>query len=159
MTLLKLTLVFVFRDGQVLLGLKKRGFGEGLWNGFGGKVNEGETILEGAIRELNEESGLTGKNLEKVALLYFDFEKDLGKYKELEIHVFKTSTFEGEIVESDEMLPKWYNLSEVPYQDMWPDDIYWYPIMFAGKLFKAQFKFSDEKTLLSQEITEVLALE
>ena len=159
MTLLKLTLVFVFRDGQVLLGLKKRGFGEGLWNGFGGKVNEGETILEGAIRELNEESGLTGKNLEKVALLYFDFEKDLGKYKELEIHVFKTSTFEGEIVESDEMLPKWYNLSEVPYQDMWSDDIYWYPIMFAGKLFKAQFKFSDEKTLLSHVITEVLALE
>ena len=145
MTLLKLTLVFVFRDGQVLLGLKKRGFGEGLWNGFGGKVNEGETILEGAIRELNEESGLTGKNLEKVALLYFDFEKDLGKYKELEIHVFKTSTFEGEIVESDEMLPKWYNLSEVPYQDMWPDDIYWYPIMFAGKLFKAQFKFRTKK--------------
>ena len=89
MTLLKLTLVFVFRDGQVLLGLKKRGFGEGLWNGFGGKVNEGETILEGAIRELNEESGLTGKNLEQVALLYFDFEKDLGKYKELEIHVLK----------------------------------------------------------------------
>ena len=60
MTLLKLTLVFVSRDGQVLLGLKKRGFGEGLWNGFGGKVNEGETILEGAIRELNEEA-LLGK--------------------------------------------------------------------------------------------------
>ena len=159
MTPLKLTLVFVFREGQVLLGLKKRGFGQGLWNGFGGKVNEGETILEGAIRELNEESGFTGKNLEKIAILYFHFEKDLGKYTELEIHVFKTSTFEGELVESEEMQPKWYNLSEVPYKDMWPDDIYWYPIMFTGKLFKAQFKFSDEKTLLSHEITEVLSLE
>lgn len=47
-----LTLAFI-RDlerGELLLGLKKRGFGEGNWNGFGGKVELGETIEEGAIR-------------------------------------------------------------------------------------------------------------
>ena len=44
------TLVFLNQNEQVLLGLKKRGFGEGRWNGFGGKVEEGETIFEAAKR-------------------------------------------------------------------------------------------------------------
>ena len=44
------TLLFVLRPGHVLLGMKKRGFGEGRWNGFGGKVEEDETIEEAAIR-------------------------------------------------------------------------------------------------------------
>ncbi|KAI6650890.1 7,8-dihydro-8-oxoguanine triphosphatase-like [Oopsacas minuta] len=156
-----LTLVFVLREGQVLLGLKKRGFGQGLWNGFGGKVNlaDGETIIQGAVRELQEESGLIGNNLEKVAILNFQFEKDMGKYTDLEIHVFKTSTFEGEIIESEEMLPKWYNISDIPYKEMWPDDAIWYPVMFAGKLFTADIKFSDEKTMISHKITEVLSFE
>ena len=33
-----LTLVFLREGGKVLLGMKKRGFGVGKWNGFGGKV-------------------------------------------------------------------------------------------------------------------------
>ena len=45
-----LTLVLVCNETQVLLGMKKRGFGEGRWNGFGGKVESGETITEAAIR-------------------------------------------------------------------------------------------------------------
>ena len=47
-----LTLVFLRREGEVLLGMKKRGFGEGKWNGFGGKVEAGETIVEAAAREV-----------------------------------------------------------------------------------------------------------
>lgn len=45
-----LTLLFVLEPGRVLLGMKKRGFGAGRWNGFGGKIQVGETIEEGAIR-------------------------------------------------------------------------------------------------------------
>ena len=45
-----LTLLFVLRPGQVLLGMKKRGFGKGRWNGFGGKVHQGESIEKAAIR-------------------------------------------------------------------------------------------------------------
>lgn len=49
------TLVLPNRGRQYLLGLKKRGFGEGKYNGFGGKVEQGETIRQAAIRELQEE--------------------------------------------------------------------------------------------------------
>ena len=45
-----LTLAFVREHGRILLGMKKRGFGEGRVNGFGGKVEKGESIAEGAKR-------------------------------------------------------------------------------------------------------------
>lgn len=47
-----LTLCIIHQENKVLIGMKKRGFGEGRWNGFGGKVQENETIEEAAKREL-----------------------------------------------------------------------------------------------------------
>ena len=44
------TLVLVLKKPRILLGLKKRGLGVGLWNGFGGKVETGETVVHAAIR-------------------------------------------------------------------------------------------------------------
>ena len=46
------------KNKRVLMGMKKRGFGAGKYNGFGGKVEAGETIEEAVIRELWEESGV-----------------------------------------------------------------------------------------------------
>jgi 8-oxo-dGTP diphosphatase/2-hydroxy-dATP diphosphatase len=45
-----LTLAFIREAGRLLLGLKKKGFGQGRWNGFGGKVEPGETIPDAAFR-------------------------------------------------------------------------------------------------------------
>ena len=64
-----LTLVLLREESRVLLGLKKRGFGAGKWNGFGGKLEPGETVVEAAAREVKEECGLTVKT------------SDLGKIK------------------------------------------------------------------------------
>lgn len=59
-----LTLCMVMKDGKLLLGMKKRGFGMGRWNGFGGKVEAGESIEEAAKREVFEESGLVARSVE-----------------------------------------------------------------------------------------------
>jgi len=49
----------ISRDCQILLGMKKKGFGRGLWqHSFCGKVEKGESVVEAAVRELEEESGL-----------------------------------------------------------------------------------------------------
>ena len=45
-----LTLVFLLKSPQVLLGYKKRGFAQGRWNGFGGKVEPSESIEQAAVR-------------------------------------------------------------------------------------------------------------
>lgn len=47
------TLALIQSNGNILLGMKKRGFGVGRWNGFGGKVHSDETVLEAAKRYAN----------------------------------------------------------------------------------------------------------
>ena len=97
-----LTLVFVREAGRILLGLKKRGFGAGRWNGFGGKVEPGETVLAGAARELQEESGLVVDNeaLRECGRIFFEFK---GDPRLLEVHVFQTRAYQGIPTESEEV--------------------------------------------------------
>ena len=65
-------------QGRVLLGRKKRGMGLGKWNGFGGKIEAGETMRQCAVRELREECGLIARtqDLELAAELYFQNTED-----------------------------------------------------------------------------------
>lgn len=95
-----LTLVYILRgedpSGQeVLLGLKKRGFGCGKWNGFGGKVDADETVPEAAVREVQEECGLTVRQEDLVDVGTLDFEF-VGDPVHLEVHVFETRQFSGD---------------------------------------------------------------
>ena len=60
-----LTLCIIYQYPKVLLGMKKRGFGAGRFNGFGGKVENGESIEEAAKREVVEEVGLNVKSLKE----------------------------------------------------------------------------------------------
>ena len=56
--------------------MKKRGFGKGKWNGFGGKVEEGECIEDSAVRELEEECGLQvhPSNLNNVGTMIYYYD-------------------------------------------------------------------------------------
>lgn len=54
----KTTVVFPIQGDTILLGMKKRGFGANWWNGFGGKLESGESYEASAVRETNEEVGL-----------------------------------------------------------------------------------------------------
>lgn len=138
--------------GKVLLGLKKRGFGAGFWNGFGGKVERGESITAAAHRELLEEAGVTvpAGGLRQISVIDFNF---VGKDSTLEVHVFKASRFEGEPTESEEMRPQWWAAEDIPFDLMWPDDRHWFPLMLKGACFKATFDFRDTE-MLSMDINE-----
>lgn len=133
-----LTLCVVCEDGKVLLGMKKRGFGAGRWNGFGGKLEAGETIEDGIKREAVEEAGITLTKMEKVGILDFSFQDESS---DLKVHVFKVDDFSGEPVETEEMFPEWFPYEEIPYGQMWPDDEYWLPFLLTHKLFKGRFVF------------------
>ncbi|KXS19575.1 hypothetical protein M427DRAFT_143316 [Gonapodya prolifera JEL478] len=146
-----LTLVFVLNESsnEVLLGLKKRGFGASYHNGFGGKVERGETILEGAHRELKEECGLSSSHLQKVGINYFTFQNSR---VHLEVHVFLTTHWEGDIIETEEMKPKWCKVEEIPYESMWVDDHLWFPHLFNRQKWVARFDFGDLTTVLDYHI-------
>lgn len=151
-----LTLCFIHQPPRILLGMKKRGFGAGRWNGFGGKVQSGETIESAAAREFVEESGVAVQNLSKRAIIEFRFHDKPEDV--LEVHVFHTADFTGEPVESEEMQPQWFDVGQIPYGTMWPDDIYWLPIFLAGKTFRASFLFGPRDAVLEHVLTEVSAL-
>lgn len=129
---------FLFiKDGKILLGMKKRGFGQNKYNGFGGKLKEGETIIEAALREAKEEVGLTPTVYQKHAVI------DFPDSYPLRMHLYVATEWEGEVTESDEMLPRWFSFEEVPYSEMWKDDIYWLPYILKGKKIKASFTFQN----------------
>jgi 8-oxo-dGTP diphosphatase/2-hydroxy-dATP diphosphatase len=151
-----LTLVLI-RDGErLLLGMKKRGFGAGRYNGFGGKVHDGETIEDAARRETREECGLELRKMEEVGVHEFEFAHDRGNI--LEVHVFRGDTWEGEPVETEEMCPEWFPIDAIPYATMWPDDHLWIPIFLQGKKFRTTFLFGQSDQVLEQKITVVTEL-
>ena len=147
-----LTLCIIHQHPKVLLGMKKRGFGAGRWNGFGGKVQSEETIDDAAKRELREEAGVETESLEKVGIIDFEFK---GNPEILQVHIFKSTIFSGEPQESEEMKPQWWHIDEIPFKEMWPDDIYWMPLFLNGKKFKGKFLFGESDIVLEHELSEV----
>ncbi|EKE20009.1 MAG: hypothetical protein ACD_8C00067G0015 [uncultured bacterium] len=153
------TLCLINKNGKVLLGMKKRGFGEGRWNGFGGKVHDGETIEETAMREIKEEAGITPIGMKKFGVILFKFkENGLEGNPDIEVNIFGASDFKGEITESEEMRPMWFAHGDIPFEDMWPDDKYWVSMFLAGKTFKGEFVFDDINTIISHDLEEVESL-
>jgi 8-oxo-dGTP pyrophosphatase MutT (NUDIX family) len=140
-----MTLCCVLGDSRILLGMKKRGFGEGRWNGFGGKVHAGETVEAAARRELKEEAGIVPLDMRKRGVILFKFEDNgLEGNPDIEVNIFSISKFSGKPTESEEMKPQWFLRSEIPYASMWSDDIFWLPLMLAGKDFRGTVFFDDK---------------
>ena len=136
-------LCFIMRDGQILLIRKKRGLGAGKINGPGGRLEKGETALAAAIRETQEEIGVTPTGLEEIGELFFQF---LEGYK-LHVAVFAASGCEGELCETPEATPLWMDVGEIPYHEMWEDDAHWLPLLLKRKRFRGYFVFDGEKLL------------
>jgi 8-oxo-dGTP diphosphatase/2-hydroxy-dATP diphosphatase len=147
-----LTLCLVHQPPRLLLGMKKRGFGAGRWNGFGGKVKEGETIEEAMRREVREEAGIEVHSVEKIGAIDFEFR---GNPEILEVHIFRAKEFTGEPRESDEMKPQWYAADALPYDSMWPDDQYWFPLFLEGKKFCGKFLFGEGDVVLEHTLETV----
>ena len=150
------TLVVVTDYDKILLGMKKTGFGKGRWNGFGGKIETGETILQAAHRELQEEVGIQATAIEERGIITF---KGITTFDDsqatdiLEVHIFSCTEFNGEPKETEEMKPQWYHWKDIPYSDMWPDDRYWLPIFLEGRSIHATFAFKAENEFKTMEIT------
>lgn len=147
-----MTLCVVYERPRVLLGMKKRGFGAGKWNGFGGKVLPHETIIEGAVRELKEEANIKAQKIKEAGVLIFKFQ---GNPELLEVHIFGVEQFKGKPTESEEMKPQWFSINEIPFEDMWPDDKYWFPSFLEGKNFKGRVLFNKLNAIVSHTIKEV----
>mmetsp|Transcript_10804 Transcript_10804/g.30464 ORF Transcript_10804/g.30464 Transcript_10804/m.30464 type:complete len:571 (-) Transcript_10804:129-1841(-) len=153
-----LTLIYARRrsERQVLLGMKKRGFGAGKLNGFGGKLEAGETVEESAARELAEESGLKSQPMDMHWCGTMTYIYDT-KPKAMEVHIYDLECWEGEPQETEEMRPIWFAHEDIPLKDMWADDVYWLLQYLDGQLatpFVGRFRFKGHEGTDSGVILE-----
>ena len=141
------TLLFVLRDDQVLLIRKKRGLGAGKINGPGGKLEPGETPAQCAIREVQEELGVTATDIRPHGELRFQFVDDYS----IHVYVFTSTEFTGDPIETDEAIPLWTPVAAIPYEQMWEDDAVWLPRVLGGEQVNGRFIF-DKDRMLEHEI-------
>jgi 8-oxo-dGTP diphosphatase len=145
------TLLILKRNHELLLAMKKRGFGKGKWNGVGGKLRPGETVEHALIRECEEEIGVTPTNFYKVAIHIFTFPRD-GEMIRHEAHVFMCDQWVGEPEETEEMAPRWFSTSEIPYDHMWNNDALWLPLVLRGKKLQCSFTSDEDTNMLSAHL-------
>ncbi len=143
------TLMFIIKDGQILLIEKKRGLGAGKINGPGGKIDPGETPLQAIIRETQEELLITPHTPRKLGELQFS----MSDYADILCHVYRADDFTGTPTETDEAVPVWTALDEIPYQRMWEDDRHWLPLVLSETTFRGRFVFEGERMLWKDMVT------
>ncbi len=137
------TLVFVIRDGKILLIDKKTGFGKGKVNGPGGKLEQGESPEACAVRECREELGITVTELRFCGQHRFQF---VDGYSLL-VWVYSSTAFEGVPTETVEAKPLWFPLECIPYERMWEDDELWLPMVLRGERFQGRWLFDGDRML------------
>ena len=145
------TLMFIIKDGNILLIEKKRGLGAGKINGPGGKIEPGETPLEAIIRETQEELVITPHDPIKLGELRFS----MSDCPDILCHVYRADDFSGTPTETDEATPVWTALDEIPWQRMWEDDRHWLPLVIVRRTFIGSFIFEGEKMLWKEVITDL----
>ncbi|MCX6766093.1 MAG: 8-oxo-dGTP diphosphatase [Candidatus Moranbacteria bacterium] len=143
------TVAIIQKGDEILLGMKKRGFGAGRWNGFGGKLKENENVIQAAQRELKEETGIDTENLIEMGIIEFEFKRNPDI---LEVHFLKGTDFSGALVETEEMKPAWFKINEIPYDSMWPDDKFWLPLFLEGKKFCGKFLFDNYNKIIKHKL-------
>jgi len=141
------TLCFVRQESRVLMIRKKRGLGAGKINGVGGRLEKGETPEAGVVREAQEELGITPLDCRRRGELHFQF---LDGYS-LFCTVFIASCFDGTPIETEEAVPLWFDIRQLPFDEMWEDDELWLRQALDGKSFRGFFVFDGEK-MLSQQL-------
>ncbi|KAK4684062.1 hypothetical protein P7C73_g6143, partial [Tremellales sp. Uapishka_1] len=133
------SLIFVvdIENGKILLGKKNRGFGTGLYHGYGGKLERGETMDDCAVRELQEESNLVATEDGIYPKGHLVFTRPGPSHAEIiGISIYVCDAWTGRPETTDEMTPKWFAISpsakEIPYDLMWPDaSLYLPPLLHS----------------------------
>jgi 8-oxo-dGTP pyrophosphatase MutT (NUDIX family) len=161
--LLHATVCLLCKNNQVLLALKTKKIGAGCLNGYGGGIENGESIVSAAIRELEEETGKkVGKDfittlpehLEKVAVIDFHNTKSDGEVFICRVHFFIVKEWSGTAVDTDEMVnAKPYNIDQLPLDNMMPADSRYFPLILSGKKIVGMAKYGPyQKELLEEPV-------
>ena len=145
-----MTLCILRKGDELLLGMKKVRFGAGNYNGYGGKVDVGESIEQALVREMKEESGLDLLKYELRGRMKFEL---IDSFKE--VHIYEGLDWMGELIETDEMAPFWFKIADIPYEKMWKSDVAWYPYFLNREYFEGETIFDENYNVKSRKIQKI----
>lgn len=143
----KATVIFLVKNGTVLLAVKKKKVGKGRLNGFGGKPDNGETLRACAVRELFEESGkgfvVEERDLKPRARIKFFNQENDPDIPDMDVVFYVVEKFEGFAKETDEMgMPEVYPFGEIPFEQMMKADKYFVPNILRGECLTGVVNFT-----------------
>lgn len=146
-TMQKATVIFLVRDGTVLLAVKKKKVGKGRLNGFGGKPDEGETLRACAVRELFEESGegivVEEKDLIPRARIRFFNKERKKELPNMDVTFYLAKKFKGRGKPTDEMgRPERFAFDRIPFKQMMPADKFFVPRILRGECLTGVVRFN-----------------
>lgn len=154
MTAAHVTLCFLLRDGdagqEVLLGLKKTGFGTGKIVGVGGHVEPGETAAEAVCREVTEEIFVRVEKQHLIPAGTVDFVFPARDEWNMFTTVYLAEHWTGEPAESDEIAPQWYRVAGLPVEQMWADAEHWLPAMISGQRIAVEVVLADDNESVAE---------
>ena len=150
------TVSIISQHSRILLGMKKVKFGEGKYNGFGGRLENGESPLESAMRETREKVGITMVNPTRMGEILFQFPTEEPDHR---VHFFRAFRYTGSPTESDKMQPRWFPIGDIPYDRMLSGDKYWLPFLLEGKFFNGSFQFDENHEVAEYKLNEVTRLD
>jgi 8-oxo-dGTP diphosphatase len=134
---------------ELLLGVKKRGFGAGRLVAPGGRLEAGESAAGATVREVREETGLEVALGDLRAAGRIAYRFPARPEWDLTIAVFTAGRFAGEPRPSDELDPAWHRVAELDYTAMWDDARYWLPAALAGERVDALITFAADNTTVA----------
>ncbi|MBU6370559.1 MAG: NUDIX domain-containing protein [Patescibacteria group bacterium] len=135
----------------------------GTTNGYGGGVEAGETPVQAAIREVEEETRGDRKPGDGVAVRPEDLRLSAvltahrlnaeGMLRTAKILVFLCDRWNGDIISTKEMIdPCRYPREKLPLADMMLADRYWLPPVLAGKKVLVEFTYARGFTALIGDV-------
>ena len=137
------TLCYVMDEDKTLMlyrNKKENDYHEGKWNGLGGKLEQGETPEECAIREVYEESGLKVSDPEMKGLITFPMFDGVDDWY---VWVFVFRKFKGQQIDSPEGTLDWIQNNKLTELNLWEGDKIFIPWLFNDKCFSSKFIYED----------------
>ncbi len=139
------TLCYLIKDDKVLMvyrNKKENDYHKGKWNGLGGKFESGESPFDCAIREVQEESGLTMIN--PALKGFITFPKFDGIF-DWHVFLFTSTEFTGELTESPEGKLEWIKIEDLNKLNLWEGDKIFIDWIFNKIFFCAKFIYENGK--------------
>ena len=146
------TLIFLRREDEILLikGAEDKKIWPGLYNGIGGHVERGEDLISAANRELFEETGIAGANLQLRGIIFIDVNENSG----ITMYVFDGVVETTNIKNSPEGTLEWINIKDLNNYPLVEDLYQLIPIIISNdeKIIFGRYYYENNKLIM--ELTE-----